>query len=92
MMVEAAQKEAEQVMRTAKCAAREEKERYEKCLKDLELQKSSILLALDEVKTRIQSIPIVRPAKNDADAVQEKRQSTSEALKKKFTMLNGKDH
>lgn len=86
-----AEKEADRIVRNARYTAREEKEHYEDCLKNLELQKSTILMTLDEIKARIQAVQITRPRKSDAELVQEKRLTTTEALKRKFTLLNNRD-
>lgn len=88
---ENAQREADELLRRARQTAREERERYDSCLKALEAQKSNILLMLDEMKSKVQSVPITRVSKSEAESRQDQRQTTTEALRRKFTNLNNRD-
>jgi len=86
-----AEREAERIIRNARFAAREEKEHYENCVKSLELQKTVILETLDQIKEKIASVEVTRPPKTDAQIAKERRLSTTEAIKRKFTLLNNRE-
>lgn len=87
-LVEDAKLEAKKIIEAAKLQAEQEKNHYDSCLKELEMQKSKFLLSLDEIKSSVQAIQIVRLPKGDIESLQALKTSTTEAIRKKFAMLN----
>ncbi|MEG0693802.1 MAG: hypothetical protein RR444_12070 [Oscillospiraceae bacterium] len=87
-LLEDSKREAEAIIRRAKAEAESEKNHYDSCIKTLETQKSKLLFSLDEIKGSVQAIQIARLPKSEAESFQALRQSTTEAIRKKFAMLN----
>ncbi len=87
-VLEDARSEADAIISRAKAEAESEKSHYDSCIKALETQKSKLLFSIDEIKGSVQAIQIARLPKSEAEAFQALRQSTTEAIRKKFAMLN----
>lgn len=83
-----AKTEAQMILHHARAEAESEKVHYDGCIKALETQKSRLLLSLDEIKGGVQAIQITRLPKSEIESFQALRQSTTEAIRKKFAMLN----
>ncbi|MFZ2539297.1 MAG: hypothetical protein WAX04_10400 [Oscillospiraceae bacterium] len=87
-LLEDAKDEADAIINRAKAEAESQKSHYDNCIKSLETQKSKLLFSLDEIKGSVQSIQIARLPKSEVESFQALRQSTTEAIRKKFAMLN----
>lgn len=90
-MLSEAQQKSDQMLRDAKIAVRHEHERYEKGLRDLELQKSELLRTLDEMKLAVQAIAVERTVYTDEEIAAQSRQANTETIKKRFAELNQKN-
>lgn len=87
-LIEEAKLEAQKIVAEAKVQSEAEKGNYDKCLKELEIQRSKFLLYLDEIKGSVQAIQIMHLPKSDLESFQMLRQTTTDAIRKKFAMLN----
>lgn len=82
-----ASKQAEETKRQAHIQFVEEREKYENIVKGIDAQKSSLLLAIDEIKNQVQSIKISKITTKMPEC---QSLSPSEILRKKLSMLNSK--
>lgn len=90
-LTDSAQKQADDILRAARYEASEEKVRYEEGLKALEQQKEQLLCRLDEARAAIQGISATPKKRTEEEIFKEIRRTTTEALKRKFNQLNGKE-
>lgn len=87
-LVDAAKRESEELISRASITAREEKGRYEDCLKALESQKAKLLTTLDHIREEVTAVKIVQPQKSEKEVFSSLRENTTEALRRKFTNMN----
>ncbi|MBM6920920.1 hypothetical protein H6A12_07125 [Phocea massiliensis] len=90
-MLKEAQQKSDQMLKDAKIAVKHEHERYEKGLRDLELQKSEFLRTLDEIKLVVQAIAVERTTCTDEEIAAQSRQANTETIKRRFAELNQKN-
>lgn len=90
-LVDAARREADEIIRLAKLSAADEKSHCENSLKALEANKNRLLSVINEVKDDIAEINIGYQPKSEKELFNSFRESTSEAIRKKFTMMNNRE-
>lgn len=90
-VLENAQQEAEAILLQARLSAREKQEYYDECLHRLEEQRNSVLSSLEEIRKRVEAIPISQPPQGGKDPADVLRQNNAEAIRRKFEQLNRKD-
>ena len=82
-----AKRQAETLLRDARSESRELREQLETVQKEMKLQKSNLLLAIDEVKSSVQRITLQQVfSEGKEDFLSQ--ESVSEAIRRKFTQLN----
>lgn len=90
-LLDAAQRQAEDILRAARYEAAEEKLRTEENLKVLDEQKTQLLQRLEEVKSIVEGVSTTPKRRTEEEIFREIRRNTTEALKRKFSQLNGKE-
>lgn len=86
----AATKQAEEMRKKAVEEYSLEREKYETLIKSIDVQKTNLLLSLDDIKAKVQSIKIVKTQKSNEPSTIPAALAPSEIIRRRLSILGNK--